>query len=38
MFHVYINSEFHGMIEAPNYREAKRLARAMYGRRCDVIG
>lgn len=38
MFAVYINREFHGTIEAPDYRTAKALARAIYGRRCDVIG
>lgn len=38
MFDVYINGERHGEIAAPSYREARKLARSTYGRRCDVIG
>lgn len=38
MFNVLINGEHAGTIAAPDYREAKRLARKAYGRRVDVIG
>lgn len=38
MYIVLINGEPHGTIEASNYKAAKALARAIYGRRCDVIG
>lgn len=38
MFDVYINGEHAGSVAAPNYREAKRIARKAYGRRVDVIG
>lgn len=37
-FAVYINGEKAGHIVAPDYREARRLARKEYGRRVDVIG
>ncbi len=38
MYIVLINGEETGTIEAPSYRDARKLARALYGRRCDVIG
>lgn len=38
MFNVLINGQRAGTIAAPDYREAKRLARKAYGRRVDVIG
>lgn len=38
MFIVLINGEPSGTVEAPDYRAARKLARAIYGRRVDVIG
>jgi hypothetical protein len=38
MFDVYINGERHGSIAAANYKEARKVARAIYGRRVDVVG
>lgn len=38
MFDVYINNVKAGEVVAPNYREARKVARAVFGRRCDVIG
>lgn len=37
-FEVYINGERAGQVVAPDYREARKLARLAFGRRVDVIG
>jgi len=38
MFFVYINAVEVGTIEAPSYVAARKLAKALYGVSCDVIG
>lgn len=38
MFIVLVNGQEIGTVEAPDYRAARKVARAIYGRRCDVIG
>jgi hypothetical protein len=35
---VLINGEEHGTIEAPSYQAARKLARALFRRSCDIIG
>ena len=38
MYIVLINGMEAGTVEARNYREARKVARALYGRRVDVVG